>query len=162
MEYYKSKEEALNEFIETAKEYLKEVIKICEKRERENYRCEGLLPDSAKLILAYEIMFNGSRKPEELGIHYVKRILPYSEQIEKRQESFFLDNNNLYPDVAPEHIEFIKKLWKNEDGFGFTDKQKQISWEYFEKMIESVSAWNEFLIYESKLKTRSNKSKSSK
>lgn len=102
-------DEARRRFIQTVFECAESIQGICEQEEEakpELYKHKKISPFIAmfKIILQ---LFN----PERLLQHYCRFVLPFKDKVEKRDKSFFLDNDDIYPGAPAENIKFFKMLW---------------------------------------------------
>lgn len=136
---FETKEEALQFFIDTVKDYFVQVQKVCRRRES-RLGITGL-KDSQIMNIASNILFV-AKTPEEIAKIYVKFILPHAKQIEKRDEKFFLENDHIYPGISADKVQFFKDLWINKDGHGFTPDEKEISFEFFDVMLDAIRFWS--------------------
>ena len=137
---FSSKEEALKVFIETAKQYFTEVKKVCRRHEALTKNQSGFR-NSDWVEVASNVLFV-LKTPQQLASDYVKHILPHKEEIYLRNEKFFLENDHIYPGVDSSKVQFLKDLWINRDGCGFRKNEKEISFEFFDVMVDAVDAWN--------------------
>lgn len=126
--YEVTKKDILDHFMYYYLDYLNEIIKICKRYELRTKSNQDL--GSIKITLLKTL----SEKDNVLTIKtFIEKVLPYKKQIDTRNEDFFLENNNIYPEKYKNHIDFFKKLWINENGF--SKKEKEICFKYFDKML---------------------------
>lgn len=145
---FKTAKEAEEGYVTTGKEMLHEIRKFCLKREGKGYSNGELLKDSDKVYLAESLIF--SKSPFELMAHYYYRVLPNKQQISNREAQFFINNNNLYPDVPDKHVKFLTDLWTNQT-WGFTNVNRNFFWLCMDCMTEAVEQWSLFPEIKSRL-----------
>lgn len=138
---YKTAKEAEEEFMNIGKQMLHEIWKFCVKREKNGYSNGETLKDSDKVTLAEAVIF--SHSPFELMEHHERRVIPNKPQIDAREETFFIDNRDLYPDVPEKHVTFLTKLWTDQQ-WGFNERNKSFYWKCMDVMNETVADWIKF------------------
>jgi hypothetical protein len=62
---------------------------------------------------------------------FIKFVLPYREQIFKRDNRFFIHNTKIFGDLPEDKVVYFKKMW-NENKISPEDKEAV--WEYFKTL----------------------------
>lgn len=64
--------------------------------------------------------------------HVIKEILPHKEKINRKDESFFLENEVLFREMSSEHVLHFKRLWTSQN----LDKDdREAIWQWFSSFI---------------------------
>lgn len=75
---------------------------------------------------------------DKLMKHVVKEVLPHADQIERRDENFFLGNKAIFAGLPADRVAEISASWMK----GYIDKEnKDIIWQYFDTIIALAQTW---------------------
>lgn len=88
-------------------------------------------------LLLVEFFFN-KLDATSIAEKFVKNILPYKKEIEKRELKFFIRNKDtLFSNLPKEKVDyFIDKIQKPEKEGGIANDHKEVTWEYIDKFVE--------------------------
>jgi len=78
---------------------------------------------------------------QDLLGRFIRDLLPLKEQIEKRDENFFLQNSLLYTkgNVSSERIDKFKELWMSKD----LDKEdREVIWKWMDVFVQVASKYH--------------------
>jgi len=64
---------------------------------------------------------------------FAKRILPYEEMVNTRDERFILDQNDLFEGLKGDKVHYFKTLWNSPT---FTQEDKNMLWEWFKVFLK--------------------------
>ena len=81
-------------------------------------------------LVAIRIFLKDQIPIETTMIHFINKILPLRDYIIKKDESFFLDNNDLFIDISKDKVNHFKKLWPKLDNC-----DKDTVWKWFDIFI---------------------------
>lgn len=134
-----SKDKVLEELLRTLEDLVDELYKVIVDLEVRGYKDNSYISASTKLVIVKKLLSNTSIMVL-LG-HFREKLLPFKEKVKSKEEKFFLESQGLFP-VPEEHIIFLKDLWINKNGFGFTNQQKEIITLYIENIIAIVEEYD--------------------
>ena len=79
---------------------------------------------------------------EHVLLHIIKEFLPFKEKIEEQDDSFFLNNKNLFAELSPERVVHFKRLWASDN----LDKEdKAAVWAWFSCFITLAERYQQAL-----------------
>jgi hypothetical protein len=139
---FKSKSEVLTTFSQVLSDMIEEILKAVLQLEKSGYKVENnMIKGSTKLLLVQKLL-------KSTSVHYVfnhfeKNLLPIEKKIRDKDERFFIETPNIFP-VPEEHILFIKDLWRNKSGYGFTAEQKDAISEYILCLLDLIIETKKF------------------
>jgi hypothetical protein len=64
---------------------------------------------------------------------FAKRILPYEEMVNARDERFILEQNDLFEGLKRDKVHYFKTLWTSPT---FTQEDKNMLWEWFKVFLK--------------------------
>jgi hypothetical protein len=124
-----TKKEALENFMYYYEQYLTSIKNICLR-----YKIKTNNNNVSLEIIKIDVLISISKSdPVKTIDTFIDKVLPYKNKIKNREQNFFLNNNNIYPEKYKQHTEFFKNLWL--DNNGLTNDEKEICFEYFDKFI---------------------------
>lgn len=98
----------------------------------------GVFPYEPDLTVA-RIFFNDQIPVSVVARAFSSHILPLREKIEKRDESFFIENDNIFGMVDTGKVVHFKKLWQSPS---LDDKDRANIWKWFDKFCLLIDAYN--------------------
>ena len=136
---FQSKEEVLGYFTEVLVDLLNELYMAVLDIEGKGYKVEGnYIKGSTKIMLVKKLL--NSTPVSFIFSHFEKNLLPVEDKIRNKDERFFIETPNLLP-VPEDHILFIKDLWQNKSGYGFTIQQKETIAEFILCLLDTIQAY---------------------
>lgn len=98
-----------------------------------------IAPDEhADLVLMEFVFCNMS--PDDLMKHVTRYVLPWTDYIERRDESFFIDNREgIFKGLREERIEYFGAAFQ--DG-RVKEEDKNVIWQYFDTIVAIVTNYN--------------------
>ena len=97
-----------------------------------------LFPSEGSFVLA-RLYFNDQAPMEDMMQYIILHLLPYSTEIQNKNESFFLDENNqILKKINPKSVNQFKLLWTELDA-----ENKEIVWKYFGSFILLAKRYQE-------------------
>jgi len=84
---------------------------------------------------------------ERLCEHYVEFIIIYKQRIDDRDDSFFLENDDIFPGAPPDDIKFFRDLWRPDSDFHLNPNEKESVFEYFDTMLHYCAEWKRLAKY---------------
>jgi len=77
--------------------------------------------------------------PERIMNHIVSKVLPWKEQIKKRDQEFFLQNSSLFQGLPEDRIShYTNTIVK---GDRIDDDNRNIVWQYFDTIIQLAETY---------------------
>ncbi len=64
----------------------------------------------------------------DIMCHIVQQILPHEARIKRKDESFFLENKQLFQELSPESVIHFKKLWVSDR---LDSEDREAIWQWF-------------------------------
>ena len=64
----------------------------------------------------------------DIMCHIVQQILPHEARIKRKDESFFLENTQLFQELSPESVIHFKKLWVSDR---LDSEDREAIWQWF-------------------------------
>ncbi len=64
----------------------------------------------------------------DIMCHIVQQILPHEKRIKSKDESFFLENKQLFQELSPESVIHFKKLWVSDR---LDSEDREAIWQWF-------------------------------
>lgn len=64
----------------------------------------------------------------DIMCHIVQQILPHEARIKRKDESFFLENKQLFQELSPESVIHFKKLWVSDS---LDSEDREAIWQWF-------------------------------
>ena len=99
-----------------------------------------LLPPASKGdIIMLRILFIDSFPMEDAMRIFSERILPHSKMVLARDESFFLNCEDLFSGIKKDRVSYFKDLWLSEE---LNDENKEIIWEWFTYFLKLSLKYN--------------------
>lgn len=147
-----SAEEAAEILFETMIEFADVVLNLV-KEDEKNYSSKYrkmVVKPSTKIVVITGLLKLFNSKKERLCIHYTDYVLNWKDQIVKRNDKFFLENDHIFPGAPKEDIEFFRDIWRPNSTFALTPNEKEVVFEYFDTMIDFCEQWKEFTGYTAK------------
>jgi len=139
---FQNKEEALEYFTELLVDLLNELYMAVVDLESKGYKVEGnYIKGSTKIMIVKKLM--NATPIQYIFDHFEKNLIPVEEKIRNKDERFFIETPNLFP-VPEDHIFFIKDLWQNKSGYGFTIQQKETIAEFILCILDTIQAYKKF------------------
>lgn len=134
-----TKQQVLTILTQTLEDLVDELYRVIVDLESRGFKDGSLISPSTKLIIVKKLIVNTSILT--LLKHFREKLLPFEEKVKARDEKFFIETQGIFP-VPEEHIVFLKDLWTNKNGFGFTVQQKDIITLYIENIILIVKEYD--------------------
>lgn len=133
-----------------AAEILKEIIldfanallSICQQEESdhpEDYENSNEPTPTTRIIYVTSLL--RAMETHDLPRHYTNYVLNWKPMIEAKNESFFLDNDNLYPNAPQSYIDFFKSMWLEDSIFHLSEDEKGDCFEQFDAMLHYCEEW---------------------
>lgn len=69
---------------------------------------------------------------EEIMNYFIHKLLPLKPAVKKRDEVFFLENNDLFTYFSPDKVNHFKRLWRSGK---LDDDDKEVIFRWFESFI---------------------------
>lgn len=129
-------------------EFARVIYNLCvedEKVHKKKY--EGKLKPSAKIAVVTALLKVWDNNKQRLAEHYVNHVLNWKQQIDERNDRFFLENDHIYPRAPKEDIEFFRNLWRPNSTFHLSPDEKESVYEYFDTMIHYCAEWKNMTGY---------------
>lgn len=96
-----------------------------------------IFPQESDLIIS-RVFFEDQIPIVTIADSFVDHILPYRDQIVKRNDKFFIDDNNIFGTLDFDKVLHFKKLWNS----GHLDKEdRDVIWDYFDTFIILIDAY---------------------
>ena len=130
------RDEMEEDFMKTIQEFCVFMKSIFDDLEKNNKVEKG---SYGKICLIEGLLLNSFTKARLIE-HYINYVLPTKPLLKKRNTSFFLKNNNIYPNATEQDINFFKSLWTKKL---LSKKEDGIIWDYFDSLIEIAEDWKE-------------------
>ena len=98
-------------------------------------------PREPNLIVG-RVFFEDGVPVELVAKNFIQRILPYKDQIARRDDSFFMENNHIFGMVSEKNTKDVvhfKTLWASNQ---LDDEDRNTIWEWFDlfcKLMEKYS-----------------------
>ncbi len=105
---------------------------------------DGLIevfPSDVQMLFA-RLYFSDNVDQEKLMKGFVKYVLPWKDQILKRDEKYFEDNEYIFGDIDPTKVEHFKSLIKSG---GFSSDDKNVLWDYFAVFISLAEKYKKLI-----------------
>jgi hypothetical protein len=88
-------------------------------------------PEEPDLVII-RIFFNDQVPIQDVVEHFILILVSVRSKIERRDESFFLENNSLFQQLAKSKVNHFKRLWKS----GRLDKHdKEVVWKWVDSFV---------------------------
>ena len=88
-------------------------------------------PDEPDLVLI-RIFFNDQVSIKDVMEQFILILITVKDKIERRDESFFLENNSLFQQLTKSKVNHFKKLWRS----GRLDHHdKEVVWKWIDSFI---------------------------
>jgi len=100
-----------------------------------------LLPKEQDLIVL-RIMFRDQIPLEQAMEIFCNRILPHKEKIIKRDESFFIENSDLFEGLAHDKVHYFKNIWLSPT---FDQDDKDAMWSWFKLFLTLAIQYKPYL-----------------
>ena len=96
-----------------------------------------IFPQESDLIIA-RVFFDDQIPIVSIANGFVTHVIPHREMISKRNEKFFLENNNIFGMIDNGRVLRFKKLWTS----SLLDKDdREVIWTYFDAFITLIDAY---------------------
>jgi murein L,D-transpeptidase YafK len=92
-----------------------------------------LVPPNKQSVWMLVKYFFLQMSDEDIMGHIITTVLPYKKQIFDEDEQFFISDKNIFGELPPEEVEYVKNMVKK-DGL-LSPEDKQQFWEYFKVLI---------------------------
>jgi len=100
-----------------------------------------LLPNESDLIVL-RIMFRDQIPLDQAMSIFCERILPHQAKISACDESFFIDNADLFEGLAHEKVHYFKNIWLSPS---FDTDDKQAMWNWFKLFLTLAVQYKPYL-----------------
>lgn len=117
-----------NKFKDTLLKFLNQLTNVCVRLDN----AEGTTSYTI-VLLCIEVV----KRTEEIVLkqHYEKILSKYKDKIVNRDVNFF-KTVDIYPGIDNKYIDFIFRMFESKNGF--TEKEKQIVWNYVSRLLKYV------------------------
>ena len=89
-----------------------------------------VVPEETDLLLLQALI---KSVPSELVmLNFMEFVYPLKEKIQKKDESFFLSNDNIFGDIEKSKVNHFKKIWKSDK---LTLEDRECIWKWFSLFI---------------------------
>ena len=99
------------------------------------------LPQERELI-TMRVLFSDQIPIESSMERFASRIIPYEELINNSDESFIVNNNDLFSGITSSKVSYMKKIWYSSS---FTQEDKEELWKWFKIFLKLAKLYNSSL-----------------
>lgn len=96
-----------------------------------------IFPREGDLVML-RVMFENQIPITVIADGFVIHVLRHRETIAKRNERFFLEDNNIFGVLDQSKVHNFKTLWQSED---LDAEDKEMVWRYFDAFITLITAY---------------------
>ena len=99
------------------------------------------LPKERELI-TMRVLFSDQIPIESSMERFASRVIPYEDLINNSDESFIVNNNDLFSGITSSKVSYMKKIWHSSS---FTQEDKEELWKWFKIFLKLAKLYNSSL-----------------